>query len=135
MVFTMLQCSNTRWTRLLELGFISKICLDEWNSLSLMIENLYPCSLIVYQVQPSSLLSCLARSRLSFCLLLLRKVFQAACLVSSAPFLQFFLFFPLNYVFNTFSQKDEHLTVQLFNAKCSKCTNYRAPAEYLCQKF
>lgn len=44
MVFTMLQCSNTRWTRLLELGFISKICLDEWNSLSLIIENLYPCS-------------------------------------------------------------------------------------------
>lgn len=44
MVFTMLQCSNTKWTRLLELGFISKICLDEWNSLSLMMENLYPCS-------------------------------------------------------------------------------------------
>ena len=108
MVLTMLQCSNTRWTRLLELGFISKICLDEWNSLSLMIENLYPCSF-----------NCLSSAAIITLKLSGSKSsqflsFTSASSVSSSLFsflgpFPFFLFFSLNYVFNTFRQKDEHL--------------------------
>ena len=43
----------------------------------------------VYQVQLSSLLSCLARSRHHFCFLLQRRMFQVACLVFLARFPRF----------------------------------------------
>ena len=91
---------------------------SELSPLKLAWKNGTPCllrwkicilsHLNVYQVQLSSLLSCLACSCHRFCFLLQRRMFQVGCLFFSDSFSSILLtiFFSLHHVFHTFSQKD-----------------------------